>query len=341
MTDNSLLNKYPPHSQQATDGGARVVKNVVWYHASCLDGTCAAWVASHYLDDADTLYQPMQYGDKGMTDHIRYCKGKRLYILDWMPEDMKDLQELVAITESLVIIDHHDSSIRKFDAAFPEPPNKDEVFLARNNEWSGAMGTAIWFFNHWHPDTKCIIRANPLTDHWLVQAVDDRDRWQFKLPDTKEINEGLFARGFELSEWQCMDFSLESTREGLIRDGHTLIKQREGVVDQLIKSGLQYIDDANDNAFAAIINAPYYLASDLGNQIVQDHKFLVAIIWSIDKDYRTHFNFRSNAANPKAIDCGKLATSLGGGGHINAAGAKIALPYPIARDLLEEALLKL
>lgn len=318
------------------DSFKEAIQNVVWYHGSCLDGTCAAWVAAQYLPKETTHFRAMQYGDK-MEDHMRFAKDKNLYILDWMPERMEDVAELIAITENLVIIDHHDSAIKKFTAYFNAVP-EECVFLAHNNEWSGAMGTAIWFRDQHIPGKPDIIGSGAdLSQHWLVQAIDDRDRWQFKLPNTKEINAGLFHMGFDLATWRRQPFG-EDQMYGLIDGGAVLLEAKQKEIDLIIKSGLQFIDDHNDNAYAAIINAPYHLASEMGNQIVQDHKFRIAIIWNIDKSYKTYFSLRSNAENPHALNCAEIATKLGGGGHVNAAGAKMDMPYQMARQLLEEVL---
>lgn len=316
------------------------VENVVWYHANCLDGTCAAWVASQYLNSELTHFQPMQYGDK-MEEHMQYAEGKVLYILDWMPEKMEDLESLLTFCERVVVIDHHDSAIKKFQAWADSQGLNDgdfdvlEVFLARQNEWSGAMGTAIWFQRNQPLSGR--ESAIEYSEHWLVKAIDDRDRWQFKLPGTKEINAGLFHMGFDLEYWTLKEWDYK-TKSSLIETGITLMEAKQKEIDLIIASGLQFIDDANDNAYAAIINAPYHLASEMGSQIVADHKFRIAIIWQIDKSYKTYFSLRSLKENPRALNCAEIAGKLGGGGHVNAAGAKMDMPYQMARDKLEEVL---
>lgn len=320
-------------------------RTVVWYHESCLDGTCAAWVASQYLSE-DTEYIAQNYGKpitkaKCITSPEDMANTD-LYILDWCPESMEKLQECCEKFHSVTLIDHHESAIKRVQKWYEEmfnsltkKPENFTQFLALQNEWSGAMGTAIWF--HTNFDKYVIEDGDGFVQHWLVQAIDDRDRWQFKLPYTREINAGLFHMGFDLEVWRKQPFS-EHQRLGLRDNGIVFLTAKQIEIDLIISSGLQFIDDANDNAFAAIINAPYHLASEMGNQIIQDHKFRIAIVWNIDKDYKTCFSLRSTPENLHALNCAEIASLLGGGGHVNAAGVKMAMPYQMAREKLEEVL---
>ena len=204
------------------------IKNIVIYHDKCLDGTCAAWVASHYLP-TDTKFFPVSYG-KTVRDQIHFDGESNLYILDWCPE-MDDLDGLCYLFNQVILIDHHESAIKKLQAHYdldhyreiglstkPLKPDNLTLFLAHNNEWSGAMGTAIWFHNNSDQFKEC--DGDGLSEHWLVKAVNDRDRWQFKLGDTKAINKGLFHLGFNLAKWRSQSFS-DIFRVELITTGIT------------------------------------------------------------------------------------------------------------------------
>ena len=163
------------------------LKNLVIYHSNCLDGTGSAWVAAQYLPKEETEYVPVHYGeDLGAQIPVREYKEMTLYILDWCP-NMDDLDKCCMMFKRIVLIDHHESAIKKIIAHYDKSSTQKnlEMLLAYENEWSGAMGTALWFEEHLDSDEES------LSQHWLIKAIDDRDRWKFLLPDTEAINEGL------------------------------------------------------------------------------------------------------------------------------------------------------
>lgn len=302
-------------------------QNIVIYHKNCLDGTCAAWVASQYLPK-NTTHIAVEYGKP--LEHQMILPPQRkaaeditLYILDWCPE-MKDLDKCCELFGKVVLIDHHESAIKKLhDWKIAKGyqtgiPNNLELFLALNNEWSGAMGTAIWFHNNADQFKEC--DGDGLVDHWLVKAVDDRDRWQFKLPLTKEINEGLFNLGFDLDVWQKYVTFNEATKEHLAMVGTILIGKRNKEVQQIIESSAQIHFDK-----IASINCPYFLASEVGNVLAST--YALAIMWYVDKEGIVHFSFRSNSKTTDWINCATLASKYNGGGHANAAGCNMGQEY--------------
>lgn len=314
------------------------MNNIVIYHKNCLDGTCAAWVASQYLGE-NTTYIPVEYG-KDLTDQFSELgkeivpKLSALYILDWCPE-MADLDKCTNRFGKVVLIDHHESAIKKLhDWKIAKGyqtgiPNNLELFLALNNEWSGAMGTAIWFADRCadYPDKDILV------DHWLVKAVDDRDRWQFKYPDTKMINEGLFNIGFDLQSWQNMNMT-EDTKTALIITGDILVGKRNKEVQQIIESSAIIDDNAERIVFC---NCPYHLASEVGNVLAKDYR--MAVLWFINKEGQISVSLRSNSNTKDWINCSKIAIELNGGGHANAAGFKMNASFEDIVMVLDDAII--
>ena len=292
--------------------------NIVFYHGNCLDGTASAWVAMHYLPK-DTIYLPAFY-QAGLEEDIKMvqqCQDRKVWFLDWCPE-IEQLDKCEMVAEHVTIIDHHESAIKKLDnhAYTAYNPPKLTLFLAHENEWSGAMGTAIWFHSHnvagtfdmsWKPE------IHNLSLHWLVRAVDDRDRWQFKLPGTRQINEGLGTLTLDPSLWFAivMDHKME---HHLFEIGEALLLKMYGQVNQIIDACAFYTEGM------AICNCPYHLASEVGNQLAAKNR--LAILYFIDKTGAYSVSLRSNDKVEGWVNCAELATKLGGGGHANAAGFK-------------------
>lgn len=322
------------------------MKNIVIYHKNCLDGTCAAWVASQYLPK-DTTYIAVEYG-KPLDRQIAFPLPERtgqtinIYILDWCPE-MPDLDKLCEYFGKVILIDHHESAIKKLlnhyksslekldnsNYRFSAQPKNLEVFLAHNNEWSGAMGTAIWF--HKNRESLGYPKESnyKYQDHWLVKAVDDRDRWQFKYPDTKAINAALFLLGFNLEDWKKQPFT---DTVGWTLKGLSLLEQQEKNVQAIISSAAIL-----DNNIEKIIfcNCPPFLASEVGNILAKDYR--MAVLWFMDSEGQISVSLRSNSNTKDWINCAELAQSLKGGGHANAAGFKWLMSVD---DMIDEVSLK-
>lgn len=311
-------------------------RNLVWYHENCLDGSCSAWVASNYLARDVTEYVAQNYGKpikKSLCVEEVGAENVTLYILDWCPESMDKLQDLCNMFKKIILIDHHASAIKKLMAWKNNQvngnfPSNLEDYLAHENEWSGARGTAHWFAMQ--PKTS-LVTPYDLSNHWLVRAVDDRDRWKFKLKHTREINAALFCYGMDWNTWPW-------SADIPIKDGAILLRQQEQHITQVISACTQEIENDKDETIGMFCNCNHMFHSEVGNRIVQDKKYRIAILWYLTADYKVYISFRSAADNPVAINCSELAVALGGGGHVNAAGCKIALPPQQAFELVVKEL---
>ena len=322
------------------------MKNIVIYHKNCLDGTCAAWVASKYLKEEDTEYIAVKYGE-ALKDQMElrdksyeFDKEPILYILDWCPE-MQDLDDCCNSFKQVILIDHHESAINKLkehygwdklEEAMSGYPKNLEMFLAQKNEWSGAMGTAIWFANKDNNEDARFIHDN-FVDHWLVKAVDDRDRWQFKLSFTKEINEGLFFLGFDLNEWKNRYFN-EDHYGQLVDQGKLLIENKKRQVEAIISSAAIVDDNTEKIIFC---NCPYYLASEVGNVLAKDYR--MAVLWFMDSEGQISVSLRSNSDTKDWINCAKIAEQFKGGGHANAAGFELNFSFEEMATALNNAVI--
>lgn len=69
-----------------------------------------------------------------------------------------------------------------------------------------------------------------------------------------------------------------------------------------------------------VVNAPYYLVSDVAGELAQDAPDGIAAGWWYNKDGSATFSLRSRGD----VDVGELATHYGGGGHPGAAGFRVA-----------------
>ena len=187
------------------------MKPLVIYHASCADGFGAAFAAWLKLGD-EAEYVPMQYGkidfdfeggffNLGSHEADNPCTfiaGRDVYILDFsFPRPIMDA--IFRNAKRVVWLDHHKTAFEMWCGEIPEEGSwcEDTNFMqgqhviVLDNNKSGAL--LSWQF--FHPGTKV-----PM----LIRHIDDYDRWQFKLEDTKAFNKALWS----FAPWSFEDWKV-------------------------------------------------------------------------------------------------------------------------------------
>ena len=139
------------------------------YHGNCADGFTSAWIVNKIHPDADFVAGVYQTTPPDVT-------GKVVYMVDFSYK-LPVMEELATKALKIIHIDHHATAIE--DLKDFNPTNIEKVYSYENTE-SGAMLCWRYFF----PDVEVPS---------FVKHIDDRDRWQFKLPGTREIQANLFS----------------------------------------------------------------------------------------------------------------------------------------------------
>lgn len=274
---------------------------LVLYHANCRDGFGAA-LAAWYEFGERAEYVPVQYGALPPD-----CSGREaVYILDFSFSRV-DLLGMAAQCGHLTIIDHHVSAERALAGLEGEAENIRCTFdMTRSG--------AVLAWNHFHTG------AAPL----LLQYVQDRDLWKKAMPLSEEVALGLGCVPSEFAAW------------------HTIVCAEHDGIAQLAQNG-SAIRAYLDMQIATLarkpprvrllgyevpcVNAPGFLASDLGAVLAQGE--LYAATWSVSGD-KVVVSLRSA---PDGLDVSELATLAGGGGHRHAAGFSAPLDAHALADL--------
>lgn len=297
------------------------MKPLVIYHANCTDGFGAAFAAWLKLGD-EAEYLPMEHGRVPL--HIpTTCADREVYILDFsFPRITMDA--LFRHAKRVVWLDHHKTAFEmwcpgEYERYCREDDASTNGFILLDNNKSGAM--LAW--GYFHPDTEV---------PKLIQHIDDRDRWQFKLDGSKELHAAL--RSYEpwtFERWRgiflCGLFEKETWRvpEEIYMEGATIlranIKHIQACLKQTRPCAIRWFDGETDghpavNVFTGLaVNAPSFLASDLGQELA-NKSGTFGLVWSIAADGQVHCSLRSNGE----YDVSAIAKAFGGGGHRNAAG---------------------
>ncbi|HET8685154.1 MAG TPA: DHHA1 domain-containing protein [Methanosarcina sp.] len=265
-------------------------KNYVLYHASCFDGSGAAYAAWSKLGDKDTTYIPVQY----QQPPPEMESGSNVYILDFSyPKDV--LTGLLDASNSLVVLDHHKTAKEALEG-FP-----GAVF---DMDKSGA----ILAWEYFHPSER---------PPALLEHIQDRDLWKWNLVGTKEVTAGLqLIKDFrEFSTATTKEGLFELFRRGVVKTGFDNMEIEASLKKATIT---RYPGPPGETFLCAFLNANN-LISEIGNYLCQELSVDFSLSYFIDKSGDVTFSFRSIGD----FDVSKLAKELGGGGHRNASGAKV------------------
>jgi len=257
---------------------------LIIYHADCVDGFTAAWVAhSKFGDDAD--YVPAKYGDVPPD-----VQGRDVWILDFSYP--RALTEAIhAAAASLAVFDHHKTAQADL-AGLP--------YALFDQERSGAGLT--W-------DILCPDKPRPK----LVDYVEDRDLWRFGLPGSAAVNAciGTWPR-VSFAAWAVLVNDVEVHMGFVIDQGTAILRKIEQTVVQTAQHARTM---AVSGSLVPVVNCTTD-TSDVVGRLAGGAPFAVG--WYQDGGGTFRYSLRSRGEG--GVDVSEIARRRGGGGHRNAAG---------------------
>lgn len=239
--------------------------------------------------DEDTEYLAANHGDAPPD-----VAGRDVIIVDFSYK-RNVMCDMYYNAKSLRVLDHHKTAQADLEGL---------AFATFDMERSGA-GIA-WDVLH---------EGKPRP--WLVDYVEDRDLWRFKLHESKTVHAWISAK------------SRDSFKEWSVLAGQDVDAMRERGVAVLAYID-KYVDEMCGQARTIefegykvpIVNAPYVNISDVLNKLAE--KAPLAVGWFQGADGKYKYSLRSNKDSD--VDVSEIAKKYGGGGHKNAAGFLLETP---------------
>jgi len=292
------------------------------YHGNCADGFGAAWAVRHAFGDDAVEFHAGFYGTEppDVTD-------RDVLLVDFSYK-RPVLDAMASTARSIVVLDHHKTAESdlapftvemcggaKFVWSDVQGMLRDCVEVGRppvlahfDMERSGA-GMAWDCFHHGQLRPK------------LIDHIEDRDLWRFKLLGTREIQAAVFSYPYDFEIW---DKLMDGDPRNLIGEGAAIERKHHKDIAELVAVTKRTMLIGGYAVPAASL--PYTLTSDAGNLMAQGERFS-ACYW----DTATHrvFSLRSR---PEGMDVSAIAASYGGGGHKNAAGFQVPRDHELARQ---------
>jgi oligoribonuclease NrnB/cAMP/cGMP phosphodiesterase (DHH superfamily) len=272
----------------------------VWYHSNCYDGFGAAWAARLGLGkDPGIIYAACSYG----YPPPEYGPDDTIYIVDFSFA-REVLLEIKAKCKNLLVLDHHKTA---------EEALKGLDFCVFDMERSGAGLT----WDQFYQDDSYGYRPK------LIQHIEDRDLWRFKIDGSKEVHAYLCAHPFDFDVWDRIANDLEKDAQRIYDAGAILLRAKEMEVAKTCKAA--WIGSLGQHRVAIVNTSAHW--SEVGHQLLQQFPeaqfaasfttFSDQVMWSL----RGRGDF----------DVSEVAKRFGGGGHKSAAGFKIKTgePWPV------------
>lgn len=274
---------------------------LVLYHANCADGFCAAWVA-HQTFGNRADYQPVQYGQAPPDAHGRHS----VYLLDFC-YPREQLEALARQSLYTFVLDHHRSRVPDMAGRYYEAGQEEQeqfyghgTLICRYHP--GKSGARLaWEYFHGGPAP------------WLVDYVEDRDLWRWKLPDSREISAAIASYPFDFGRWDEWEgYGPGSDTFGeMVEAGKAILRYQAQQVASICSQARE-VEVGGHRVLAACTSV---LFSEVAGTLAEGRPFGAA--WFVRKDGRKQWSLRSVS---DGIDVSEVARSLGGGGHKHAAG---------------------
>jgi oligoribonuclease NrnB/cAMP/cGMP phosphodiesterase (DHH superfamily) len=292
-------------------------------HHPCADGWTAAWAVWKRFG-SQVRFHPGVHG-KPPPD----VTGDHVVIVDFSyPKDV--LLKMCETAASVLVLDHHATAQRDLEG-LPPPcgtweAHVEEGALLRHNSPLDRIGVqfdmdrsgAMMAWEYFHPGCPA---------PKLVQHVQDRDLWKFRLIGTREIQSWVFSHPYDFAVWDELAETLE--RE----DGWRSAYDQGRALDRKMQKDIAELIDQTRREMVIgghavpVVNLPYTMASEAAGKLAEGAPFAAA--YFDHADGHRMFSLRSHGG----LDVGALAKEVGaklgfsGGGHKTAAGFRAPLGW--------------
>lgn len=292
-----------------------MAKPLCIYHSNCADGFGAAWVVRKYFD-GEVDFHAAQYGSPAPD-----VEGRDVVMVDFSYK-LPLLVLLAAQANSILILDHHKTAAEDL-AGLLRAPSAEAWAHAITGELLSQNVRIVSLFDmnrsgagiawdYFFPD-----QPRPR----LIDHIEDRDLWRFKIPLTREVQSAVVSHPFDFGVWDELMANAET-------DAGTVVLAAEGrAIDRKLQQDIATILAKQPRRMmlggvsVPVVNAPAMWASDMAGKMAETEPF--AAIY-FDMPEGRVFSLRSRG---DGMDVSAIAKGYGGGGHKNAAGFQMPLGW--------------
>lgn len=244
---------------------------IIVYHKGCSDGVVSAYIAKKAL--GEVMLWPGIFNDN-IDKLLEKSVNTVVYFVDFSyPE--KDMLRILDVCSSMVFIDHHKT------AEFMTHITNPKLTVVFDTKLAGCQLTWDYF-------------TNGLARHWIVNYVGDRDLFKFELPDSKEVNEGIFASGALWNPDKCSELFDTLEYFKCLEVGKEELKFKNKLYERTKRMAeLRYIitteKDVEKTRKVWILNADHGLVSEVGHMLSADERGEFALVWRYSPDDKKYW----------------------------------------------------
>jgi oligoribonuclease NrnB/cAMP/cGMP phosphodiesterase (DHH superfamily) len=302
-----------------------LIIDVVFYHASCPDGTGAAWPIwrEHVKNiEAGKITKHIQTYEVRHGEPYPDITGQSVAIVDFSYK--RDImKEICKVAKCVMVIDHHKTAIRELEGLEEEFDNYQGYL---DVERSGAQ--LVWDLVY--PKLK---DSRP----WFIDIIADRDLWKWEIPNSKFIGKALYHRDWYTFHTmdRMAEMSLDATeslKNELVKEGKFISSKEKKDIDYACGTAVL----CDFEGFKVKLSSCHpTLRSEVGN-ILSNNGCDFAATWRYDfLSDSWWISLRGN--NKSSLDLAKICEKFGGGGHPKACGFTIhGAGSPIWKNANEE-----
>jgi hypothetical protein len=300
----------PIHREvEPREWSAELMKPLVLYHANCLDGFCAAWVARKAMGEIEAI--PVQYGQEppDVTD-------RQVLILDFSYK-RSVMRKILSQAMSVVVLDHHKTAEAELAGIVDEFIQRPDLIANRpgsavpvvhfDMDKSGGRLTWEYFAVGQSSLANCPVP-------WLVEYTEDRDLWLWKEPHSRAVNAWLRSYPLDFAIWDKLFVSSPLAFDGKnfpVGEGEAILRRERQIIDDHLRNAREIEMDGHK---VLAVNATV-LFSDIAGELAKDRPF--GTCYFDRQDGKRQWSLRSR---DDGVDVSAIAKAHGGGGHRNAAG---------------------
>ncbi len=269
---------------------------VIYHGHNCPDGFASA-LAAWLFYEGRAEFLGLDHGNVRSVADLPVLDGRAVYILDFSfsADILRGIEERAA---KLVLLDHHKSAAEQLTG-----------FACRcgvvHFDMNKSGSRLAWEF--FQPQ-------KPLPD--LVRFIEDRDIWTWQYTESAGFLAALDMEPFDFAHWAAMAaFNAEQVSAFMARG--------QAMDEKFNKLAADIADSAQAISFngehGLMVNAPGVFHSVVGDMLSRKCGSF-ALMWCVSKEGIVKAGLRSQ----RDFDCIALARSMGGGGHAQACGFKMA-----------------
>jgi len=278
-------------------------------HANCMDGTGTAvslmkWMELSKITDYEIVY--LQHGKNMIVPDV---EGKNVIICDFSFKE-EILENMNETANSLILLDHHASAMEDLEHL---------DYCHFDMKKSGAM--LMW--------EHLFVDAPPA----FISYVQDRDLWNWLLPDSEEVSSVLRLNGHKNIISNYNDYLDDDFIYDLAKSGSMLTKATEEYVNGKVHIANKDRPVSINGFEVPCINNSHEI-SKVGNALSENMPFSAQFFIT---DTEIVFSLRSVEGGE---DVSEIAKSHGGGGHPRAAGFSYLLSEFDMKSFFVEKIVK-